>query len=157
MKPPNGKLLLRTFKTCTPLLGNTKLLKANSPQHLLRDQLLLSSKTHRMSPTPGELPPKLIKISEETSEVTSSTTQNKLPQLNKLSAKKLTVNGSHKLRELTNLTFKSLKKLVDSMQVFMIEKPLNSETTLLVNQMSFIDPHNSLTHMLTLWLLKTPP
>jgi hypothetical protein len=76
----NGKLPVRTSKTCTPLPGNTKLLKANSPQLPLKDQLLLNSKIHNKFPITGELLPKKTKTSVLKSEEISSTTPKLLPQ-----------------------------------------------------------------------------
>jgi hypothetical protein len=152
----NGKLPVRTSKTCTPLPGNTKLLKANSPQLPLKDQLLWTSITRKRFPITLELLPKKTKTSVLKSEVTSSTTPNILPQPKKSSPVKLTNNGSHKLKRSTNLTFKSLKKLLTSTKLVTLRKPLDSESTWLPQKLK-LTSHNSLTHMLTLWLLKTPP
>jgi hypothetical protein len=56
------------------------LLKANSPQLPLKDQLLLNSKIHNKFPITGELLPKKTKTSVLKSEEISSTTPKLLPQ-----------------------------------------------------------------------------
>lgn len=107
----SGRKENREFKTCTPLPGTTKLLKPNSPQLPPLPQPISSSTTPLKFPTTGELLLKLMRIFIKKLEVISTDTLKPLDQPKEFSRMKLTPNGFHKLKESTNLTFKSSRKL----------------------------------------------
>jgi hypothetical protein len=116
-KLKNGKSLVITFKTSTLLPGNTKLLKAKLPQHPLKDQVPLNSKTHNKFLTTGDKPPKLTKILDKILKTISETSLNLFKHKETNLKVKLTINGSHKLRKSTDLTPKLSKKLLLSIKV----------------------------------------
>merc|ERR1711998_275923 len=105
---------------------------------------------------PGELLPKKTKTSVMKSEVTSSTTPKLLPQPKKSSPVRLTKTGSQEPSNLTNLMFKSLRKLLPSTNNSAPINLLISRNNWLPTKLKSIN-QSSLTHMLTSWLWRTPP